>query len=285
MPLTTIILTKNEARDLPRCLAALREWCAEIVVLDSGSDDATRELARAAGARVQLRAFTSFGDQRNWALDHCEIATPWVLFLDADEVATPAFRAAVARAIDAAPAAVAGFFCCWKTLAPDGTWLRRCDSFPKWQFRLLRRGRARFQDSGHGQKEGVVDGELRYVREPYEHHAFSKGWTHWLEKHNHYSSLEAAERLRVRPRWHDVFSRDGSRRNRALKPLLSRLPGWPLARFVHMFFLKRGFLEGRAGRDYCVNMAYYEFLIGLKMRELRRQPSSASAQESAVAGV
>lgn len=274
--LTVIILTWNEAADLPACLRALAGW-GRLVVVDSGSTDDTAELSRAAGAEVFVHPFESFGAQRNWALDHCGVTeAAWVLFLDADEVATPEFRAAVERATaDAAPE-VAGFYCCWKTLL-FGRWLRRCDSFPKWQFRLLRPGRARFIDSGHGQKEGTVEGQLEYVREPYLHHAFSKGWSHWLQRHDRYSTLEARDRLeRGRDvRWRDALAHDGSARNQALKPLVSRLPGWPLGRFLHMYVLKGGFLEGRAGLVYCVNMAYYEFLIGLKMRELAegaRQP-------------
>ena len=271
--LVTIILTKNEAADLPACLRALAGW-GRLVVVDSGSTDATVEIARAAGAEVFTHPFTAFGQQRNWALDNIGLeGAGWVLFLDADEIATPEFRAAVERETAAVGAEVAGFYCCWKTLL-FGQWLRRCDSFPKWQFRLLRPGRARFIDSGHGQKEGDIQGRLAYLREPYLHHAFSKGWSHWLRKHDEYSTLEARDRLArgagVRRR--DVFSRDGSVRNRALKPLLSRLPGWPLLRFLHMYLFKRGFAEGRAGLVYCVNMGYYEFLIQLKMREPSAPP-------------
>lgn len=270
--LSIAILTRDEAADLPRCLAAVAGW-GDLVVVDSGSTDATVELAQAAGARVFTHPFVGFGQQRNWALEHARLATPWVLFLDADEVATPAFRTAVDAAIAGAPADVAGFFLCWRTLL-EGRWLRRCDSFPKWQFRLLRRGRATFVDSGHGQKEGDIQGRLESIPEPYDHHAFSKGWTHWLDKHNRYSSQEAAERLRAAvsgARWRDVFrAPGGSARNRLLKPLLSRVPGWPLLRFVQMYLLKGGFREGRPGLVYCVNMAYYEFLIRLKMRESRR---------------
>jgi glycosyltransferase involved in cell wall biosynthesis len=270
--LTVIILTKNEEADLPACLAALAGW-ARILLVDSGSVDATVKIAQAAGAAIYDHPFASFGEQRNWALDHCDLAgCQWVLFLDADEVATPAFRAAVDQATAAAGPEIAGFYCCWKTML-DGRWLRRCDGFPKWQFRLLRPGRARFIDSGHGQKEGAVDGALGYVREPYLHYAFSKGWQHWLAKHNAYSTLEARDRSERTVRWRDAFTRDGSVRNRALKPLLSRVPGWPLIRFAQAYLLKLGFLEGRAGLVYCVNMAYYEFLISIKMRELQsRQP-------------
>lgn len=265
MRLAILILTRNEAADLPACLAAVAGW-GETTVVDSGSADATVEIARAAGATVETHPFFSFGEQRNWALDHCALADgQWVLFLDADEIATPAFRAAVDAATAAAPGDVAGFYCCWKTML-DGVWLRRSDSFPKWQFRLLRRGRARFIDSGHGQKEGATEGRIAYLREPYLHYAFSKGWSHWLRKHDEYSTLEAASRRQARGvGWRELLSRDGSVRNRALKPLVSRLPGWPLLRFFHMYLLKGGFLEGRAGLIYAVNLAYYEFLIRLKM--------------------
>lgn len=276
--MTVIVLTRNEAADLPACLAAVRGW-ARVIVVDSGSTDATAEIARAAGATVETHPFASFGEQRNWALDHCALSDgEWVLFLDADEVATPEFRAAADRETAAAPDDVAGFYCCWKTML-DGQWLRRCDSFPKWQFRLLRRGRARFIDSGHGQKEGTVEGRIGRLREPYLHFAFSKGWSHWLRKHDDYSTLEAAERLRANPQWWDVFSGNGSVRNRALKPLLSRLPGWPLVRFAHMWGLKGGFLEGRAGFTYSVNMAYYEFLIRLKMRAATAAAASQKANK------
>jgi glycosyltransferase involved in cell wall biosynthesis len=267
--LTVIILTQDEAADLPACLEPLAGW-ARIVVVDSGSRDRTVEIARTAGAEIYQHPFASFGAQRNWALDHCGVAPgAWVLFLDADEVATPAFQAAVDQQTGAATPETAGFHCCWKTML-NGRWLRRCDSFPKWQFRLLRAGRARFIDSGHGQKEGAVEGTIGYVREPYLHYSFSKGWAQWLRKHNDYSTLEAADRAGRKVSWHDLLAGDPSRRNRALKPLVSRLPFWPLSRFLYMYVFKRGFLEGRPGFVYCVNMAYYEFLIRLKMDELPR---------------
>jgi glycosyltransferase involved in cell wall biosynthesis len=266
--LAIIILTYNEAADLPACLRAVAGW-GRVIVVDSGSRDATMEIARAAGAQVYAHPFASFGEQRNWALDHCDLSgCGWVLFLDADEIATPEFRQAVEQQTAAAGEEIAGFHCCWKTIL-EGRWLRRCDSFPKWQFRLLRPGRARFIDSGHGQKEGDVQGEIAFIREPYLHYSFSKGWHPWVRKHNDYSTQEAADRIARQAVWQDLLSRDPSRRNRALKPLVSRLPFWPLLRFLYMYVFKLGFLEGRVGFIYCVNMAYYEFLIRIKMREAK----------------
>jgi len=202
-------------------------------------------------------------------MENCGLRHPWLLFLDADEVSTPAFQQAVLDAVTRAPDWTAGFYCCWKMIVED-RWLKRCDSFPKWQLRLLRRGRVAFIDFGHGQKEGQADGLLAYVREPYLHYALSKGWTMWLERHNRYATQEAEVRLQTPVSWKEIFSRDPSIRNKALKPLVSSIPGWPLMRFLLAYVFSGGFLEGKTGLIYCVNLGYYEFLIRLKQREMRR---------------
>lgn len=269
MSVSIIILTRNEEQDLPTLLESIR-WCDDIHLVDSGSTDATVSVAQAAGAHCVEHTFVSFGEQRNWALENCPAKHPWILFLDADEASTPEFHTAVVEAIQAAPDSVAGFYCCWKMMV-EGRWLKRSDSFPKWQFRLLRCGRANFSDFGHGQKEGKVDGTIGYVREPYLHFSVSKGWSTWVERHNRYSSEEAAERNRTPVRWKEIFARDPSVRNKALKPFVSRIPGWPLMRFLHAYLFSGGFLEGLSGFTYCVNLAYYEFLIQIKQRELKQR--------------
>ena len=192
--LTIVILTLNEEADLPRCLLSLKGF-GKLVVVDSGSTDKTRQIALAHGALLLEHPFEAFGVQRNWALDQLppKSTQAWILFLDADEVATPNFRSAVEKALDAASNDVAGFFCCCKMLL-NGVWLKNSDNFPKWQVRLIRNQRVRFIDVGHGQKEGTVKGVLDFIREPYLHYAFSKGWTSWIDRHNRYATLEAAER-------------------------------------------------------------------------------------------
>ena len=152
--ISVFVLTKNEQNDLPGCIESL-SWCDDIVVIDSGSDDDTVQIAESLGATVYHNDFISFAKQRNWALDNCSAKHEWILFLDADERTPPSFVTQVNRAIETSPQSVAGFYCCWKLIL-DGRWLKRSDGFPKWQFRLLRSGFARFSDCGHGQKEGEV---------------------------------------------------------------------------------------------------------------------------------
>ena len=271
--ISVVILTKNEERDLPACLQNL-DWCDDIHVLDSGSTDRTLEIASQYGAKVLVHPFESFGKQRNIALDNLPLLHDWILFLDADEIVTDKFRTAMEEAVAAADADTAGFYCCWKMML-EGRWLKHCDNFPKWQFRLLKKGMAGFTDFGHGQKESLLNGHIKYIREPYLHYGFSKGWSHWIERHNRYSGQEAVARLANRPPFKNIFSSHGSTRNPALKSWLSRIPGWPLLRFFHAYFFNLGFTEGTPGFIYCANIAWYEFLIQVKMREIKKQERPA----------
>jgi glycosyltransferase involved in cell wall biosynthesis len=267
--ISVIILTQDEASNLPDCLATLA-WCVDIHVVDSGSTDRTVEIARRHGCRVLDHPFASFAEQRNWALDHCRVQHDWVLFLDADERCTEAFRTALLDAVAGAGSEAAGFYCCWKLMLM-GRWLKRSGFYPNWQFRLVRGGRARFRDYGHGQKEGEVDGVIGYIEEPFLHLAFSKGWDAWVERHNRYSSQEAKARLREPVPFQQMFDRRPTLRNFALRCWLTRLPGWPLLRFVHVYLFRLGFLEGYPGLVQAVNVAWYEYLIKLKINEQRRR--------------
>jgi len=233
---SVVILTKNEEHDLPSCLQSL-QWSDDIHVLDSGSTDDTFKIARFYNAKWHTNPFESFGKQRNYALDNFELLNKWILFLDADEVITDDFRKEIFIAIRNAPEELAGFYCCWKMML-YGKWLKRSDNFPKWQLRILKKHQVRFKDFGHGQKEDTVLGTIKYIKAPYLHYGFSKGWSAWVEKHNRYSTLESQSRINNCPPFKKVFSKHSTLRNMALKSWLSRVPGWPMFRFCHAYFFK-----------------------------------------------
>lgn len=263
--IAAIILTLNEADDLPKCLDSL-DWTDQNFVLDSGSTDDTCEIASCMGAIVYKNKFKGFGQQRCWAIDNIPVKSDWILFIDADEVCTPKFASAVLDAIRNSKDDTAGFYCCWKLML-YGKWLKFSDSFPRWQFRILKKGKARYRDAGHAMKESDVQGKLGYIKEPYLHYAFSKGWTFWFNRHNKYSTLEAKERLQTNFKPQDMLSKDQSIRKEAIKQYMSKIPGWPILRFIHSFFFKGGILEGIPGLLYSVNISIYEYMIQLKMLE------------------
>jgi glycosyltransferase involved in cell wall biosynthesis len=269
IPVSVVILTKNEEINLGRCLTSLK-WCDDIHVVDSGSKDGTLAIAEESTAAVYHHPFSSFGAQRNWSLENCALKNEWVLFLDADEETDGVFVSALESAVAAATENVAGFYCCWKTML-EGRWLKRSDSFPRWQFRLLRRGFAKFEDFGHSQRELLLKGEIQYLKAPYNHFPFRRGWRHWWNRHSQYADQEAQARLEHQADFKDLFSGDRSCRIKALKSFVSQVPGWPLIHFFVRYLLGLGFLEGVPGLIFCVNMSYYEFMIQLRMRELRRE--------------
>ncbi|ANE49266.1 glycosyltransferase family 2 protein [Flavisolibacter tropicus] len=276
--ISVVILTKNEEVSLPSCLASL-SWCDDIHVLDSGSTDKTNEIAKMFGANTYVHPFEGFGKQRNYALDNLDFKNEWILFLDADEHSTEKFREAIYKEITKATNGVAGFYCCSKLML-EGRWLKRSDTFPIWQFRLLRKGRARFTNLGHGQKECDLTGEVKYIKEGYLHYSISKGWFEWINRHNIYAKKEAAFRYYNCPPFRNIFVRHASMRRIALKCWLTKSLIWPFLRFIHAYFFKLGFLEGIQGLLYCVNNFYYEFMISIQYRELKRNEIIANGQRS-----
>ena len=278
LPLSVVILARNEATNIERCLKAVN-WSDDVVVIDDGSADDTPELAKACGARVIPHKFISFADQRNWAMQHAELQHDWVLHLDADEVVTAELQHELRRVLADAADDVVAFRMCRKTMLL-GQWLKYSDGFPVWIMRLVRPGRAHFQDCGHGEVAvPEVSGVMGTVREPFLHYAFSKGLTDWIDRHNRYSTREAELELVTVSglKWKQFLSSDKAVRRSALRAFSRRLPFRPTFRFVYQYVLKRGFLDGRAGWTFSKMMAMYEGWIVMKRREMRRsrkgQPS------------
>ena len=270
--LTAIVLTHNEADNIGPCLDDL-DWVDDVIVVDSGSEDRTVDLAQSArgDARIFSHPFQDFGDQRNWALDETDPQYDWVLFLDADERCPPAFRSAVQEVI-ANPGQKVGYYLCYRNYFL-GQWLKRTTFFPSWQLRLLRRGEVRYRKMGHGQQE-VTDGQLGYLREPYDHFGLSKGVAHWIERHNAYSSHETelvAELLEEPLAVSDISSGDSVKRRRCLKRIAARLPGRPWIAFLYTYVVRMGFLDGRAGLNYCYLKLAHDLHVSVKRDESRYQ--------------
>ena len=268
VPISVIILTFDEADNVAGCLESVA-WSDDVIVVDSFSRDATIEVARAALPHVRIfqHAFQDFGHQRNWALDETGPRHEWILFLDADERPTPACVTEMARAV-CEPGATVGYFLCARNYFL-GRWIRHCQLFPSWQLRLLRLGHVRYRKEGHGQRE-VAEGPLGYVREPYDHLNFSKGIAEWIARHNKYSTneIELIHRLRSEPlRLGDLASTDALQRRRCLKRLAARTGFRPILRFLYVYVIRGGFLDGYPGLMFCLLRVAQECHITAKLAE------------------
>ena len=273
---SVLILTKDEARDLPGCLRSV-SWSDDIHVLDSGSADNTRDIARSAGAKVTTKAYADSslvfgGDEaahRNWSLRNTPFKYEWVLLLDADERVTAELAAAIDRAVSAPNGFIA--FRIQRRDFLERTWLKHVQASP-FYLRLFRPERLRYERLVN--PVTIADGPVGSLSGYLDHFPFSKQMSHWLNRHNSYSTLEARQIVENRRRGTGFSLRraltasDFHERRFHQKELYYRLPLRPLVRFIILYFLKRGFLDGRAGFRYAVLQAIYEYMIVLKVREL-----------------
>jgi glycosyltransferase involved in cell wall biosynthesis len=267
LSVSVAILTLNEEHNLPDCLASLAGRSDDVLVFDSFSTDDTCEIAARSGARVLQRRFDNYAEQRNAALAS-DFRHPWVLMLDADERLTRELWEEMLAAIAQAPADAALFRMRRKDMFL-GRWLRRSSGYPTWFGRLMRRGRVRVMRDVN--EEYLAEGRVGYLQGHLMHFPFRRGVAHWIDRHNAYSTMEAARLVQERRepmRIGDVLSVDPVRRRRGFKQLGYRLPMRPTAVFLYLYLFRFGLLDGRAGYWYCRLRAAYELFIDIKAREL-----------------
>ncbi|MFC7338117.1 glycosyltransferase family 2 protein [Haloferula chungangensis] len=271
-----LILTKDEEINLPACLESVG-WCDDVVVLDSLSEDRTQELAEKSGARVYERPFDDFGSQRNHALDQIKFRHPWVFHLDADERFNEELRRECERVIREDQHSA--FFVPNKIIFL-GRWIRHSTQYPYPQVRLLKVGEVRFAKAGHGQREDQVKRSLGHIDVAYDHYNFSKGISDWVQKHNRYSDEEAKhfnEQAEQSIQWPDLL-KGGMARKRAMKQVHARVPFRWVFKFIYLYFVRLGILDGYPGFVYCVLQSFYDFLITVKIQEAKTGTSRPAAK-------
>lgn len=246
--LSAVLIVRDAAQVLPACLAAL-QFCDEILVVDSGSTDATVQIAQRSGARMIETHWRGFGAQRQFAV--AQAAHDWVLCIDADEWVTPELRESIRAvlAVPAAPAFPAYRLCrCNRFM---GRYLRHGEGYPDWTLRLFDRRQARWtEDAVHERvvctaPVGRLAGDLR--------HDSAETLERYLDKQNRYSTLAAEMALAAGKRSH-----------------VARLLLSPLARFVKFYFLRRGFRDGLPGLVHILVGCFASFAKHAKMLASQR---------------
>lgn len=267
-PVSILILTKDEEINIARCLDCL-SWSDDVVVYDSFSSDKTLEIARNyPNVRVVQRKFDNWSSHQNWGVENIPFRNPWVLYVDADERVPPELAEEVMRACD--PARPEAAFRLRRKDMFNGRWLKHAQLYPTWLVRVFRPGRIRYERLVN--PVAVVDGPTGELAEHLIHYPFSKGTYHWFERHNSYSSFETAEIIKARKakpviRLLDLFSGDPIVRRVVLKQIFNRLPMRHAARFIYLYFLRLGILDGPQGFHYSLMMSVYEYWIEAKLKE------------------
>jgi len=275
-PVAAVVLTHNEERNLPGCLASLAGWVREIFVVDSGSTDGTLAIAREAGATVLQHPFEHYGAQRNWAIDNLPIAAPWTLHVDADERITPelceSITAALARG-SASLGQIDGFLVSRRTMFM-GRWIRHGGHYPAWHLRLVRTGAARCEDRLYDQHFYVAGAVQKLQGDLID--TLTPDLATFTARHLRWAALEAAEQEapadavgRIRGK---LATDNAIERRRWLRDWYARLPLFvrPTAYFLYRYIVRLGFLDGRAGLVFHVLQGFwFRFLVDALIFERR----------------
>ncbi len=227
LPVSVVIVAKNEAPALPRCLASAHGWTAEILVVLNDTTDASESLALAAGARVRHLPWQGYRDTKNAA---AALAThDWILSLDADEEVSPALRADLATFFargDHTRFVAARFP---RKVWFIDRWITHGDWYPDLSVRLFRRDRARWGGDEFVHEKIECDGPLTTLRGDLHHYSFPT-----LSAHVAKMNLFA-----------DLFVRQHRARGTRFSVATAIFrPAW---RFVRAYIFKLGFLDGYPG--------------------------------------
>jgi len=275
-----IIPVKNEELNLPYAIASVKDWADRIWVVDCGSTDNTCQIAKDAGAEVVVQSWLGYAKQKNWALDNLDIQADWILFLDADEAILPTLRDEMLKVsmqpvdeVRESAFNVNRYFIFLRKR------IRFCGYYPSWNVRFFKFGKARYEDR-EVHEHMVVDGETGQLKGDMEHWD-RRGLGPYIAKHNHYSTLDAKEILKQSKSRHEtidasIFGTTQQRHRWIKRYVYPRLPARWLLRFLWMYILRFGFLDGRTGLRFCLFISSYELLISLKTVELSQEEEDSA---------
>ncbi len=246
--LSAVIITRNAAAQLGECLESVR-FADEILIVDSGSTDATRDIAQRHNARVLHQDWLGYGRQKQFAVE--QAANDWVLCLDADERVSAPLGHRIQEALRKPDRYAYDMPRCNRFM---GRWLRHGEGYPDPNLRLFHRKHARWSDDPIHEHVvtteaiGRLDGDLLHETET--------TLAEYLDKQNRYTTLQA-ERL------HAAGKRAGA----------ARLVLSPLGRFIKFYFLRRGFLDGVPGLVHISIGCMNSFMKYAKLMQLSRTPN------------
>jgi glycosyltransferase involved in cell wall biosynthesis len=282
IPVSVLIPAKNEEANLPACLESVNR-ADEIIVVDSQSSDRSAEIAESYGAKVVQFYFNGrWPKKKNWGLENLSFGNEWVLIVDCDERITPQLWDEIAAAIQNPD--YDGYYLNRRVYFL-GKWIRHGGKYPDWNLRLFKHKRGRYENLGTEEirntgdnevhEHVILDGSVGYLKNDMDHIDF-KDIYHWLDRHNRYSNWEARVYLDMLTGKDEsgtiganLFG-DAVQRKRFLRKVWVWLPFKPTLRFIMFYFIRLGFLDGKAGYIYARLISQYEYQIGVKLYELKQ---------------
>ncbi|MBH1461096.1 glycosyltransferase family 2 protein [Stenotrophomonas sp. GD03993] len=274
--ISVVILTYNEEIHIARAIKSVKSFAAEVIVVDSYSNDRTTEIAESLGARIFFNRFVNQANQFQWAMDHCEIRSPWIMRLDADEIIYPDLSEEINSHLPQLDESISGINLKRRHIFMN-RWIKHGGRYPLLMLRIFRNGKGTVEDRWMDEHIQVSEGRtITFTGGFADHNLFDLSY--FIDKHNRYATREAIEVINSR---HELFSREalsaeGSSGQASFKRWLkenayNKVPFTvsSTAYFLWRYVVQGGFLDGREGLTYHFLQGYwYRFLVGAKVVEL-----------------
>lgn len=275
LPLSVIILTYNEERNVRDCLDSVCGLADEIFVVDSGSTDRTLKITKRYTDKVYVHSFENFARQRNWAQDNLPLVNKWVFHLDADERVSGELADWLKSRFDFS-GETAGIMVPRRTVF-RGRWIKHGGHYPVYHLRIFKKDKGRSEERLYDQNYMVRGktikgkGDILNVINP--------DLPSWKDRHRKWAHMEAMEVLCNENRSINI-KLDGTpieRRNWMRYEMYYRFPLFvrPIIYFLYRFILRLGFLDGKEGIAFHFWQGlWYRYLVDLEIYRMRRKRSS-----------
>lgn len=282
LPLTAVVLTYNEERNLAKCLESIAGHAAQVVVVDSHSTDGTLAIAGRHGADIVQHAYEGHPQQWHWTLANAPIANDWVFAIDADFVVTPALWEDLRAKLSAGDGLCDGYYVRHRQFF-RGRPILHGGAYPNHWLRIFRRDKARVDLNERVDIHFYVDGRVGSIEHDVEErNCKDDEIAFWMQKQNTFARRQAEEEARRREGgvpWPDTpdFFGTPDQRKLFLKSIWFRLPLYlrPFLYFFYRYVLRLGFLDGRAGFVYHYTQGFvYRLLVDINLEEIlaKRRP-------------
>jgi glycosyltransferase involved in cell wall biosynthesis len=272
------VLTFNEAVNLEPCLRSIRDWALEIIVVDSGSTDETKDIARSFGAAIFEHPFETHSRQWEWALRNLPIRGEWIMGLDADQRITPELALEIQSISSGALQRTQGIFVARRQIFRN-KWIRHGGYYPKYLLKLFRPSAVHIDENDLVDHHFHVTGPTARLRHDLvEANRKEDDIGFWIEKHNRYARKLAEEeflrrqglrRESIRASWFG----NPDERTLQMKKLWLRMPLYvrPFLYFFYRYFLRLGFLDGKEGAIFHFMHAFwFRLLVDIHLDDMLR---------------
>lgn len=270
---TAIVLTHNEQLHIERCIASLKSNVERIVVVDSGSNDRTVDIAARCGADVYTHPFRNYATQFNWALENCAVATDWVMRIDADEFIDAELAGQMSSQLPTASLEINGFVV-ERRVKFLGKMIRFGGGVsPQFLLKIWRTNKGAVENRWMDEHTVLFEGGTANLSG----HLIDdnlKGLGFWVDKHNRYATREMIDALNPEFKFFEeptsLLSSQALAKRIAKESVYARFPAIyrAVCYFCYRYFVRLGFLDGRAGLVFHLMQGlWYRLLVDIKILE------------------